>query len=200
MLELHRIQLSLEGCRAQQAYEELHLLSIRSSPLPRDSLLASYETRGAYTDCFATDVAGSVSHEQFVTAFYTTTVFKLERWILRWAVKRPSTDAQAAQLAAGLVREFAAWHVENRAEDQVLLSDFVKRTRSWLMVAPTQTLNGPGTRLYFGSAIVPTESSRTGKPKLGRGFRPLLRFHKIYSVILLHAAKSRLERSRSRGH
>jgi len=51
-------------------------------------------------------------------AFYTTLVFKLERLILKLAVSRPSTDAQAKQLAAGSIDEFSAWHVEARSENQ----------------------------------------------------------------------------------
>jgi hypothetical protein len=39
------------------------------------------------------------------------------------------------------------------------------------------------TRLYFGSAVV----------SLSFGFRALLGLHKVYSRVLLHAAKSRLE-------
>ena len=57
----------------------------------------------AYTDCYTADISGPVSHAQYVTAFYTTAVFKLERLILKWAVSRPSTDAQAEQMAAGAI-------------------------------------------------------------------------------------------------
>ena len=168
------------------------MLSIRSCALPDGALLGTYRANGAYTDCFAADVAGSISHEQFVTAFYTTFVFKLERTILKWAVSRPSTDAQAKQLAAGSIDEFAAWHVERRCPDQLLVSDFQARTRSWLMVAPITMDNGPGTRLYFGSAVVPVRNRKTGKAELGPGFRALLGFHKLYSVVLLRAAKAEL--------
>lgn len=141
-----------------------------------------------------TDVVGSVSHEQFVTAFYTTSVFRLERMILKWAVSKPSTDAQAEQLASGAIDAFAAWHVEKRSDNQLLVSDFYGRTRSWLMIAPLKTNSGPVTRLYFGSAVVPVADAKTGRPTLGRGFRALLGFHKIYSKVLLYAAKSRLNR------
>jgi hypothetical protein len=150
-----------------------------------------------YTDCFATDVAGAVSHEQFVTAFYTTFVFKLERKILEWAVSKPSTDVQAQQLAAGSINEFSAWYVEDRCPDQLLLSDFQERTRSWLMIEPITMGNGSGTRLYFGSAVVPEIDRRTGKAAHGLAFRALLGFHKVYSVILLHAARSQLNAPRA---
>jgi hypothetical protein len=72
-----------------------------SSPLPPGALLAKYVREGAYADCYVTDIAGAVSHAQYVEAFYTTAVFKLERLILKWAVSKPSTDGEARQLAAG---------------------------------------------------------------------------------------------------
>jgi hypothetical protein len=135
---------------------------------------------------------GSVSHARYVAAFYTTPVFRLERLILQWAVSRPSSAAQAEQLAAGEIDNFAAWRVESRAENQLLLADLQGRTRSWLMVVRLDTGNGPATRLYFGSAVVPVEGYRAGKPTLGPVVRALLGFHRIYSQVLLSAAKSRL--------
>ena len=123
-------------------------------------------------------------------AFYTTFVFKLERLILKWAVLKPSTDDQARALAAGAVNEFAAWRVEKRNDHQLLLSDYRGSTRSWLMVARLE--DGTRTRLYFGSAVVASGKSRSGKPRMGFVFRALLGFHKIYSQVLLHAAVVRL--------
>jgi hypothetical protein len=155
-------------------------------------LLARYSRDGAYTDCYAADLDRPVSHAQYVTAFYTSPVFKLERLILKWVVSRPSTDAQAEQLAAATIDRFAAWHVENRSPDQLLLCDLHGRTRSWLMVAPFSTAVGAGTRLYFGSAVIPVRSSPTGKATLRLGFQALLGFHRIYSEVLLYSAKARL--------
>ncbi len=168
------------------------MFSVQSCPIPDGALLAIYEKADAFTDCYGVEIAGSVSLEQFVTAFYTSCVFRLERMILRWAVSKPSTDAQAAQLASGAHDAFAAWYVEKRLDNQLLLSDFQGRTRSWLMVAPTVTDSGPGTRLYFGSAVVPAREPVTGRSTIGPGFRALLGFHRIYSEILLYAARSRL--------
>lgn len=165
------------------------MFSIRSCELPEGALLSAFRLDGKYTDCYATDVAGPISHAQFVSAFYTTFVFKLERSILAWAVSKPSTDAQAGQLANGSIEEFAAWRVEKRCPDQLLLSDFRGRTRSWLMVSPIAT----GTRLYFGSAVVPARDRTTGRNKPGVVFTALLGFHKLYSIMLLRAAKARLK-------
>jgi hypothetical protein len=136
---------------------------------------------------------GVVSHAQYVAAFYTTPVFRLERLMLKWAISRPSTDVQAGQLAAGETDSFAAWQVESRCENQLLLADLRGRTRSWLMVAPVVNQNGAATRLYFGSAVIPVQKSGAGKPTLGLIFRALMGFHRIYSQVLLHAARSRLE-------
>jgi len=165
------------------------LFSIKSCPLPDDALLGRYSNNGTYTDCYDTDIPMPVSYAQYVTAFYTTPLFKLERFILTWTVSKPSTDVQAKQLADGVTQAFAAWTVEARAENQLLMCDFIRRTRSWLMVVP---LRSGGTRLYFGSAVVPIVDSRTGKSTLGFIFNILLGFHGLYSVALLYAAKSRI--------
>lgn len=169
------------------------MASIRACSLPDGALLDAYRKSGAYTDCYVTEVAGTVSFTQYVTAFYTTAVFKLERLILRWAVSRPSTDTEAQQLAAGTLDRFAAWDVEQRSENQLLLCDLYGRTRSWLMVAPM----AGGTRLYFGSAVVPEVDAKTSQRRLGMVFRVLLGFHKLYSLALLGATKLRLERQLS---
>jgi len=117
-------------------------------------------------------------------------VFKLERRLLAWFVARPSTDQQARELATGKRTSFAAWSVEAREPDQLLLSDFRGRTRSWLMCAPA--VNNRGTRLFFGSAVVPSVNRGTDEESMGGAFRALLGFHKIYSRVLLRAAANRL--------
>ena len=169
---------------------------IRACALPPDALLSRYLTGGAFADCYVTEVAHRVSHAEFVEAFYTTALFKIERLILRTFVSRGATDAQAQQLAQGTVDSLAAWSVEARAPDQLLLSDYTQRTRSWLMVAGPENPRSGGTRLYFGSAVVPARSSKTGEGGLGPVFSALLGFHKLYSRSLLSAAASRLSRAK----
>ena len=168
------------------------LPTVQSCPLPEHALLAIYRANGSFTDCYSIDVAGTVSHAQFVAAFYTTLVFRLERLILKWALSKPSTDEDARQLAAGTADTFAAWTVEGRGVDQLLLCDVAGRTRSWLMVTPVVSGPGPATRLYFGSAVVPHRNRRTGQREMGTAFRALLGFHKLYSRVLLRAAVGRL--------
>lgn len=166
-------------------------MAILKLALPANALLCAYSRNGGYTDCYATDAPTTVTHEQYVAAFYTTWVFKLERFILKWAVNKPSTDGQVLALANGSLNEFAAWAVEARAPNQLLMCDFMGRTRSWLMVEPLES--GKGTRLYFGSAFVAKRKSASGKPELGFLFHALGGFHRLYSRILLGAAKQRLE-------
>lgn len=165
---------------------------IRRCALPDAALLQRHAGSGAYADCYTADVAGSVSLAAFVEAFYTTGVFKLERLILRWLASRPSTDAQVSQLADGTLTTFAAWSVEDRTADQLLLADFTGRTKSWLMVAAHDDPRSAGTRLYFGSAVVPVRDRGTGRARLGFVFRALMGFHQLYSRILLQAARARL--------
>lgn len=166
--------------------------SVVVSELPVHALLARYRARGAFTDCYTTEVDGTVTLERFIAAFYTTLPFRAERLILRLALSHPSTDAEAAELAAGRRDHFAAWRVEERCADQVLLADVQGRTRSWLMVAPIAGAVRPRTRLCFGSAIVPRTDPADGPPDIGPVFRALGRFHHVYSLVLLAAARRRL--------
>ena len=169
------------------------MFHIKRLCVPTNALLAKYTDSRTYTDCFATDIARTVSHAEFVEAFYTGRLFKLERLLLRVFLAKPSTDLQARQLAAGELNEFAAWTVEARAENQLLLCAVDRRTRSWLMVSTTDVPSG--TRLYFGSALLlgrKTGNTSTGKPEMGFVFKALLGFHNFYSRALLSAAARRL--------
>jgi len=160
----------------------------RPSTLPDHALLRAYSRDGHYTDCFTITLAHPVTHAQYLGAFYSTWLFKLERWILTWAVSRPSTDEEARRLAAGTLERFSAWAVEARADNQLLMRDeFTRRTRSWLMTEP---LPDGGTRLYFGSAV-----TRKRDGTMGGNFSLLLGFHKLYSRMLLAAAGRKLDSS-----
>lgn len=163
--------------------------------LPEGALLARYVGTGAFTDGYAIEVAGRVAHGDYVAAFYCSWLFKLERLLLAWLVGKPSTDAQARQLGMGEIEAFAAWTVEARAPEQLLLSDFRGRTRSWLMTTPGASAGS--TRLHFGSAVVPVPGAAGGKPRLGLIFEALLGFHKLYSRALLRVAARRLRRARA---
>lgn len=164
---------------------------IRPEPIPADALHARYAAEGAYVDCFAVDIGRRVTLGEFVTAFYTTWLFKLERWILTWWVRKPSNDNQASELAAGQRRDFAAWTEESRAGDQLLMCDFRGDTRSWFRVDAQPA----GTRLYFGSVVTARRHTPSGH-EIAPGYRWLLGFHRLYSRALLAAAAGSLSRKR----
>lgn len=168
------------------------MFRIKPCRLPSNALLHRYERSGIYTDCYKTKIDDAVEIDLFVLAFYTSSIFRLERSILSWAIKKPSTDLQAARLGRGKTGAFSAWLVEARGEQQLLLSDCFARTRSWLMV--DSETHGLGRNLYFGSAVVPVVDPRSGKPRMGWWFYPLKGFHKLYSYLLLYSARQRLKR------
>ena len=169
---------------------------IEKSDVPADALLARYSVKRTYTDCYTTEVPGELALAEFIYAFYTSFLFKLERFILKWTVSRPSTDAEAKELADHARDTFAAWQAEARTQNEILMCDFLGRTRSWLMVAPVRMAGGTRTRLYFGSAVVPGRDSNRAKPSLEFGLRAMLfGFHQLYSVLLLYSARARIQRS-----
>jgi len=168
------------------------MTSAQPCELPGHALLHRYREAGGYTDCYTIEFERVVSLAEYVEAFYTTAVFKLERFIIASLVRRPSTDTQVRELAVGSRTTFAAWTVEAREADQILLCDYQQRTRSWLMIAPAA--ESSRTRLYFGSAIVPVIDRRTRQRRMSLAFHALLGFHKLYSGVLLNAAARRLRR------
>ncbi len=170
----------------------LSLFSIKACPLPPTALLNRYVDDNNYTDCYRTDIGQRVTHASYVHAFYTSWLFKLERYILKWAVSKPSSDAQAMLLAEAKLDTFSAWQVESRAEQQLLLCDISGRTRSWFMLAAETSGEEVRTRLYFGSAVTAIPGFTPGGSLRWLGFFLLIRFHKLYSVLLLSATKSRL--------
>jgi hypothetical protein len=160
--------------------------------VPEESLLVTYrggvhpEHWGRYGDCFAVTVDRVVNLAEFVFAFYSSPVFRIERLMLRVLVGAPSSDSDARAVAGGSAGSFAVWYVGARTATQLLMCDRYERTRSWFRVVP---MSGDRTLLQFGSAVaargVPTRSGSRG----GGVFRLLLGFHVLYSQALLHAAK-----------
>lgn len=166
---------------------------VKSCPLPSNALLRRYVDAGDYTDCYRVSIRRVVTQAQYIDTFYKTPVFRLERAILRLILNKPSTDVDVEMLAQGRLDAFAAWRVEERREHQLLLCDYLGRTRSWLMTIPRAGNAEIGTNLYFGSAIVRTINPSTGAKTLTPGFRLLLGFHRLYSRILLRAASAALQ-------
>lgn len=156
-------------------------MSIHAETLPDVALLRYYANRpDCYTDCYSTTLMFNVSLADFITAFYTTPIFKAERLVLRVGARTKVTDADVVALADGKTEEFAVWTVEDRTATQILLEDKSGSTRSWLMVAS----QGTGTKLYFGSALVPAVEDGP-LPLLAR---LMILPHKLYSRKLLSAA------------
>jgi len=164
-------------------------VAIQACALPAQALLKAYSWSGGYTDCFVIETDARISLARYVEAFYTSWLFRLERLVLTLAA-RPSSDLQAVELAAGRGTAFAAWEVESRAVDQLLMRDVTGRTRSWFMVAPAAGC----TWLYFGSAITATRQGCPEQPTVGPVFRALVKSHELYSRALLAAARRRLQR------
>lgn len=164
------------------------MTTIIASDLPDGALLQRYKRDGSYTDCYYMDMPRNISMPEYISAFYTTPVFRVERKILALAVGKHSSDEAAYNLAQGHETNFAAWSVEDRSNNQLLLCDFLGRTRSWLMAEPRQSL----TRLYFGSAVVPKSKSAVGKASFGLAFHALYGFHHLYTKALMRAAQSKL--------
>ncbi|MDF1728342.1 MAG: hypothetical protein P1U53_11400 [Sulfitobacter sp.] len=159
----------------------------RACAVPRDSLLAPYAARAdTYTDCFEVMHPLGADLPQFIEAFYTTPLFRLERFILQVGLRRRITDAAVRALAREETETFAAWRVEARAAGQLLLCDLSGGTRSWLAAAPKE---GGATRLLFGSAVLPREGRKLAKP-----VTMIIPAHRLYSKLLLRAAERRMRR------
>lgn len=150
---------------------------ISSCEVPESSLLARYVGNGGYTDVYTINVPGIFSQQQFVNAFYTSRLFRIERAILSWIAGRPSTDTDVNALAGGRSNTFAVWSVEARIENELLLKDITGKTRSWLHAAAVDGMlpGGTGlggtessstasssTMLFFGSAVMPRVNPTTG--------------------------------------
>ena len=154
-----------------------------TTDLPSSALLARYQQSGDYVDCFTTHVDHPVTLAQFIKAFYASIAFYPERTALS-LIGRGASQQDIDALANGHTQEFAAWSVEARTPDQILLCDFMSKTRSWLMVQPSQG----GTQIFFGSAVIKTDQDRQGRRKLTLIFSSTLWFHQVYSRLLLGRA------------
>ena len=163
--------------------------------LPTSSMLLRYKHDGAYTDCYRTTLPQTVSLPGFIEAFYTTPLFRLERIILHWLVHKPSTDKTIRLVADNQAQAFAAWQVERRDTEQILLADYRGRTRSWLMCTSSSDEDSATTSLYFGSAVVAAGTGSTKRNPLSTTVKLMLPFHRLYSRALLWSARRRLRKS-----
>ncbi len=146
---------------------------------------------GFYADCFAVEMDADVSFAEYIAAFYSTRIFKLERLILRVMAAARSTDQEAIKLGRGETSQFAVWRSAMREENQLLM-ETKGRTKSWFMIEDLSRDGSPKTRLLFGSIVAPINATGPGKPKMGLLFSALLGFHRLYSKALLNATRARL--------
>jgi hypothetical protein len=177
------------------------MFSITQDAVPEDALLCTYrgglrpERWEGSGDCFSVTADRLTSLAEFVFAFYTSPVFRIERVILRLLAGAPSTDAEARSLAEGSGTSFAIWRVGERTATQLLMCDRYERTRSWFGVVP---LKDGRTLLQFGSAVASGGHRRIAAGAArGNLFRLLLRFHVVYSQVLMHAAKRGVMRNQA---
>lgn len=170
--------------------------TIRSCEVPLNTLLRAYTDAQSFTDCYVAEVPGAVTQADYIEAFYTSPLFKIERTILKYLAAKPATDEDVRQLAGGKATRFSAWRVESQAPSELLLADFTGRTRSWLMATRVDgSAQGTSTLLHFGSAVVPRQGRPDAEPSIGWIFRALLGFHRLYSRRLLSAASGRVRRA-----
>jgi hypothetical protein len=169
-------------------------LNVNSTEVPDGSLLAQYGNESTvkvvnnYCDCYSITINTKINLEEFVYAFYTSKVFRIERRILAIVLKLPATDEHAKQLSLGNADSFSAWTVETRLDNEILLREPKSRTGSWFMVRKDVESATGKTELLFGSVVIPKKH----QDGFGWLFHSLSGFHKLYSCALLNSAKKRL--------
>ncbi len=170
-------------------------MRIDETPLPENALLQKYVKSGDYTDCFSVVIDKHVSQADFIEAFYNSRVFKLERFILTCLVFKPSSDRQAAQLAIGTIEKYAAWNLEARNENQLLMCDFKQATRSWLMTEKIEPNESTQTRLFFGSALIARTNQQNNEKSIPFLIKSMVPAHQFYSKCLLNSTAAKLLRT-----
>ncbi len=162
------------------------MANVEARDLPQDSLLALHRGLECHRDAYAAVVPGEVSLGEFITAFYSSIQFMPERKLLG-LIGRGASRTDIGALADGRADSFAAWDVEARAENEILLRDFQDHTCSWLMVeflpSSSEAVGQQETRLWFGSGV---RNPDRGAVSL------LMPFHHWYSRVLLGGAVRRL--------
>src|SRR5258708_28245506 len=143
------------------------MFSITHEAVPDDALLRTFhggthpERWGRYDDCFAVGVDRNVSLAEFVFAFYTSPLFRIERGLLRLLINTPSSRSDARAVADGTADKFAAWYVGQRTPTQLLMCDRYERTRSWFRVAPQ---SGGGTPPPVGLSLAAENGAHPRNP------------------------------------
>ena len=139
-----------------------------ATTVPADSFLGAYAAKGAFTDCYAASVPGSVSLSEFVLAFYTTPLFKVERWLLAklGGLRKEATttrDGAAHALADALKQAAEAKAALGRVEASHDGDDPLVRFRDALVKA--QNARGDAAPARFPSSDI--RRSFAGCPSIG---------------------------------
>jgi hypothetical protein len=167
---------------------------IQHIAVPDGALIQEYDTRpGHYVDCFQTYTEQDVDLSNYISAFFQTGLFRIERRILGVFAKAPSNAADVARLADGTGDRLALWRVEARREHEILLAINPGRIRTWLRAEPGAE---GGTVLSFGSVVIPAQVDANGNARMGPLFHGLKAFHLWYSRALLWSARRRANRER----
>ena len=161
-------------------------MKVAAAPLPQAALLRAYAERGALVDCWSVSLPQAVDLTDYLLGFGHSWLFRLERRLLGGA-GHPTTASDVQALAMGSAQQFAIWRVEARVRDQLLMAVRGERIRSWWMVEPD---GGGGTRLLFGSALLPRPGA-SGRARFGLA-GALVGLHHLYARALLAAAARRL--------
>ena len=176
------------------------MFSVQTGEIPESGYLKPYRERSSwYTDCFFVDVQGQVCLSQFISAFFTTFLFRSERWVLGVFTSSPSSDQNVMDLASGVSDRLSLWRVEARDDQQLILSFGELGVRTWLMVEPHPEIANVS-RLYFGtgldfsSRVAPEMDSQSRERKVSVLFYPFLGFHRFYARLLLWSAKVKVSR------
>lgn len=166
-------------------------MTVSEVELPKATLIANQAELGFFTDCFCTEIFGQFELSDYITAFYTSPIFRIERFLLRLAPKGRSTDQDVAALAAGQAKQLAIWTEEFRRSDEVLMN--AGKTKSWLHLKSTDQ----GSTLYFGTVVLPEKPKNADEsPRMGKGFELFMGLHRLYSRVLLRSAARNLRKER----
>lgn len=167
------------------------MVNVIAVPLPEHSLIAGKcLCEGYVTDCFRNEITKTVDLSDFIDAFYKTPLCRFERLVLSLAPTGRMRDVDITALSKEQMDRISVWQVETRLDAQILLS--AGGTKSWWMVEQMES----GTRLYFGSVLVPRPSSVEGKsPKVSWFINNLMGAHLMYSRLLLGAAARRFSQN-----
>lgn len=151
-------------------------LVTRSMPAKPEKLLN--ETDNAYLDAFVLPTKHDVKDvKQYARAFYTSRIFKFERFIIKHLIGAEMTDEQINSSEFNVGDEILIWKVVKRENNQVLLNwSYGSVTGStWLKVENGKYKFGSG--LSHSVGLLPTIA------------------HQIYSRLLLNSAVSKMKRS-----